>query len=364
MKQHVLPYHYYVQDDLVNFWKKLGTENRNVLFIFGLGFDPRCVPALRNIAIIFKKGAKVKTCCARFTNLFDEQLDENRKNTQDCLSSIRYITDSMSNANFQHTEIEVNMFSLDRKLIGEKLLIDEFEECYANDLSSFTDIIVDISTFPRSLMYALIGYLWKKREENQNLFAVLTEVPSTTIIEESDYTTPSYIFEDVKSSENKHVIWIPVLGGRIERFEHIHNFLNPADIFPIIPFSSTNPRAGDEILLASKIPLFEKWGVPFSNVMYASGDVPFDVFRKILDIVQEQGSLSADISVVVSALSGRSLSLGVLLAALRSNLAICHAQPITYNISSQDRDKIKLDCESAVPTIYWLDGQLYETSIK
>ena len=251
MNQPILPYHYYVQDNLVTFWDKLGTKNRNILFIFGLGFDPRCVPALRNIGTIFKKDARVKTCCARFTNLFDEQLDENRKNTQDCLNYIRYYTDSMSNENFQHTEIEVNMFSLERELIGEKLLIDEFRECYESELDSFSDIIIDISTFPRSLMYALLGYLWKRRKKSQNLFAVLTEVPSTTIIEESDYITPSYMFENPDNLEDKHVIWIPVLGGRIERFEHIHDFLKPADIFPIIPFPSSNPRSGDQILLAS-----------------------------------------------------------------------------------------------------------------
>lgn len=364
MKKKSWPYYYYIQDTFVSFWNKLGIEKRNVLFIFGMGFDPRCIPGLRHVFSTFKRGAAVSTCCARFTNLFDEQLDENRKNTFDCLQQSRYFTNAMSGSDFQHNEIEVNMFSVRREFIGDIILIEEFKECYEQSFDSYTDIIVDISTFPRSLVYSLLGFLWTRRRRKQNLFAILTEVASSYVIEEYDYTPPTFMLGKTPVIEPNETLWIPVLGGRIERFEHIHNFLNPSDIFPIIPFTSSNPRGGDDILLSSRVPLFEKWKVPFQNVMHASGDIPFDVYRKIIDIVNERRKISADISIVVSALSGRSLSLGVLLAALTENLAVCHAQPISFKVSSLDRDRIKQECESVIPMIYWLDGQLYETDVE
>lgn len=360
MSNRIPPYHYYVQDGLSSFWQKFGTKSRKILFIFGVGFDPRCVPGLRIMGELFKEEAELHTCCIRFTNFFDEHLEENRKYTQECLNQIRNLINRMSDDSFKHTEIEVNMFSRSKQLIGEELLIDEFQDCFASKFDSYTDIILDISAFPRTLMYALLSYLWGLRKRGQNLFAVLTETPSVVTVDESDYVAPSFMFGQDNAIKEKSIIWIPVLGGRIERFENIHEFLKPDEIFPIIPFPSKDPKAGDHILLNSRVQLFEKWNVPLLNVMYASGDIPFDIFRKIKDIVDQQSPFFTKGSVVVSALSGRSLSLGVLLAALWSELAICHAQPITYKISNMDRDVIKSECENVDPTIYWLDGQLYE----
>ena len=77
-------------------------------------------------------------------------------------------------------------------------------------------------------------------------------------------------------------------------------------------------------------------------MLYASGSIPWDVFRKIADFVESQAGLRRDTSVVVSALSGRSLSLGVLMAALWCDLFVCHAQPTTYTILRRERNALKL----------------------
>jgi hypothetical protein len=354
------PYYFNVQRPFKHFWDEYGASNRKVLFIFGLGFDPRCVPALQSVANTFVSDCYVNTVCTRFTNLWDGGLKENAEHTRECLAAVRRITDALSGANYAHYEIEVNLFSDTREIIGAELLKEEFETAVGSRLSEFTEVIIDISAFPRVLMYSLLTHLWKKRQPGQNLFAVLTDVDINVPIVESAYFDPVFIFTPDDSLPEDHSLWIPILGNNPEPLQQIYEFLEPADVFPILPFPSRDPRRGDEIILKNKH-LFETWKVPFTNIMYASAHVPFDIYRKIHEVVQSNARICemSGSSIVVSAISGRSLSLGVLLAALQCNLKVCHIQPSTYKVPGQ-RPLLWEACGRATQTIYWLNGEVYD----
>lgn len=362
--EYLPPYNIYLRQPLGEFWSEYGSQDRKVLFIFGVGFDPRCIPALREISKLVGNGARLDTFCTRFTNLQDRQLDTNREYTAECLRDIHGILRGLSGNEFRHYEVEVNMFSDRGELIGDRLLLEEFEDCLKGRLEEYTDVIVDISAFPRTLVFALLSLLWRSRP-NMNLFAVLTETPDVPVkIDEYDHGRPTMLGE-IKLNRNARILWIPVLGGAVMRFKKIKGFLEPKgspepiEIVPIIPFPARNPRVGDDILLAAQN-LFRDWDIPFRNVMYASADNPFDVFRKIQDIVEKYRKVFGEqVEIVVSALSGRSLSLGVLLAALHSDLVMCHAQPKSYYIRPSVRKQLKLTCTQVMPTLYWLNGDLY-----
>ena len=355
------PYDIYLRRPLVPFWSNYGVRSRKVLFVFGVGFDPRCIPALRVVGELFSRRAELHTFCTRFTNLRDRQLRENSAYTAECLREIHRILKGLSGRRFRHYEVEVNMFSEQGALIGDRLLLNEFKDCLGAKLGEYTDIIVDISAFPRTLVFALLSYLWHERRKEtpmKNLFAVLTETPLSVTIKEGDHGRPTMLGEN-KLDRGASTLWIPVLGGALERFKKIKEYLEPLDIVPIIPFPARLPRAGDDILLAAQN-LFRDWDIPFGNVMYASAENPFDVFRKIQDIVEKYRKVFGPQSaIVVSALSGRSLSLGVLLAALHSELVMCHAQPKSYKIERRMRMQLNSACKNVMPTLYWLDGELY-----
>lgn len=352
------PYDIYLRQPLDEFWSEYGVKDRKVLFVFGVGFDPRCIPALKVIGKIFNQGAHLDTFCTRFTNLRDKQLTDNSRYTAECLRNIHAILRSLSGDRFRHYEVEVNMFSDRGNLVGDQILLREFEDCLKGRLEEYTDVIVDISAFPRTLVFALLSLLWHRRP-TKNLFAVLTETPDVAVkIEEDDHGSPTTL-GGAKLDFNSRILWIPVLGGALMRFKKIKEFLNPFDIVPIIPFPARNPRVGDNIILAARN-LFSDWDIPFRNVMYASAENPFDVFRKIQDIVDKYRRVfGPQFSIVVSALSGRSLSLGVLLAALHSDLVMCHAQPKSYFIKPGVRKQLWRTCDNVMPTLYWLDGELY-----
>src|ERR1051325_3873813 len=159
------PYDIYLRRPLVPFWSNYGVRSRKVLFVFGVGFDPRCIPALRVVGELFSRRAELHTFCTRFTNLRDRQLRENSAYTAECLREIHRILKGLSGRRFRHYEVEVNMFSEQGALIGDRLLLNEFKDCLGAKLGEYTDIIVDISAFPRTLVFALLSYLWHERRK-------------------------------------------------------------------------------------------------------------------------------------------------------------------------------------------------------
>ena len=361
---HTVPsYHYHVQTDFEQFWASRRCEAKRILFIFGLGFDPRCVPAFRAASKALSRAERFDTLCLRFKNPEDGNLAENTKGTIECLAEIEAICGSLPGARFRHDQLEVNLFDSGGGYDGHRRLVSAFTQAFTESITVYTDIIVDISAFPRSLMYSVLTRLRRDTKPLQNLFAVLSEVSIAVDMQEDGYSDPHYIVPPSGRAATDHptqpVVWIPVLGGAIERLAKIYDYLKPKEVFPIVPFPTRDPRAGDRIVLRSR-QLFDEWHVPFANIMYACGDVPFDIYRKIHDIVSRYRSFMRTDEMVVSALSGRSLSLGVLLAAWQHDLPVCQIQPKTYRLASPSREELRLAALKASVTLFWLSGEIYQ----
>lgn len=354
-------YNYFVQEEFSSFWKRYGPDGRRVLFIGGLGFDPRCIPALRKTVGLFTEADQLVTMCARFTNLHDPHLQHNLRGTAASLNVIREIARKNRAQDRYHFEVEVNLFDAAGSQIGDALLIREFDSCVGASYNTFTDVIVDVSAFPRSMMYTLLGHLWRLRHPQQNLFVVYTQTHSSFPVEEGEYVDASYVRGERHVKKSGEQVWIPILGGGMERLAAVYKFLKPEDVFPIIPFPEADARRGDELLTQARKMIFEDWGVPFENIMYASGSTPWDVFRKIVDFAEVHRVTKPAANLVVSALSGsRALSVGALTASLWRDLYMCHSQPTRYYMSDADRQSASKECKSAKSTLFWLAGELYE----
>lgn len=353
-------YNYYVQEPMRHFWGGYGTRRRRVLFLGGLGFDPRCVPAISQAVDVFQDADEFVTFFARFTNLHDPHLDHNLTGTAECLRAIRAAVAANRAGDRFHYEVEVNLFDENFNQIGDDLLIKEFDDCLGSVVDTFTDIIVDASAFPRSMMYTLISHLWRNRAPKQNLFCVLTHTPTAVNVVEGNYVDASYVRGDQHVRKIGPQIWLPIIGGNQERLSAIFDYLRPEDVFPIVPFPDSTARLGDALLTASRRSVFAEWGTPFENVMYASGSVPWDVFRKIVDFAEIHRKSRPDVTLVLSAMSGRTLSLGALLAALWCDLHLCHSQPTEYYMSDAARRVVSDECSEALVSQFWLAGEVYE----
>src|ERR1041385_3623151 len=153
------PYNFYLQEEFNSFWKSYDFRGRKVLFIFGIGFDPRCVPALEGLASeMLRANASMHTLAVRFTNIFDEVREINEGYTNDMLARVRVVTAGLRGALYQHTELEVRLFDSDRKVCGDGSLVAEIQKRYGDTLQLYTDIVIDISALPRPLADSVIAY--------------------------------------------------------------------------------------------------------------------------------------------------------------------------------------------------------------
>jgi hypothetical protein len=367
---HLPPYHVNYHGPFDQFWKSYGHRDRRILFIFGAGYDPRAIPALATVRRLLGEVATLDTFCARFTNRSDDNFADNSRRSDICLAFLRQLTREMTAKELYHHEVEVDMFDDGLNVIGDQQIQTEFDDTVGRRLDTYTDVIVDVSAFPRVLLFTLLRHIWKRRPDG-NLFALLTEAPIEVRIAERGHGTPRYLGDP--PNRDTRILWVPVLGAAIERFRTLYEFLKPFDVVPIVPFPAKNPRVGDNIIIDAWHGPFDRWKVPLTNVMYASADNPFDVFRKLVDVVESLKVFrdenagpyyDQDLSVIVSALSGRSLSLGVLLAALHEGLTLCHSQPTSYELEEKTFLDLLALCsrDELVPTVYWLAGDLYRSA--
>lgn len=111
-----------------------------------------------------------------------------------------------------------------------------------------------------------------------------------------------------------------------------------AELCPIIPFPSLDPRRGDQLLLECRAVLQGEIGDERLNVIYAHESDPMDVFQTIArmeNIRRKVFSVTGRQAVTVLSPSGwRVGSLGMVLAAIAFNLPLLYVETISYTTST------------------------------
>src|SRR5262249_32979844 len=148
--------------------------------------------------------------------------------------------------------------------------------------------------------------------------------------------------------------------------EKIHNKIKSAciEICPILPFPASSLRRVDEIVVNHADIFFEGLLISADNLLLCDERMPFDIYRKILEVEQyyrtRLGSLPdiGKVKTVVSPLSSKTLSLGMLLAGTERSMPICHVEPGTYDVQATEDGKL-LGSSSWEPLEIWLAGEPY-----
>lgn len=232
-------------------------------------------------------------------------------------------------------------------------------------LKAYTDIIVDISGMPRGAFFPLLAYLVHLAEagEFQNLHVSIVEDPEVdSRISGREYGQADYLHTFRHQGEDK-IVWLPLLGdSEVTRIEKIHNRIKGAciEICPILPFPAKSLRRVDDVAVRHAELLFEGLLVSADNLILCDERNPFDVYRKILDIEEyyhgRLGTIPAmgKVTTVVSPLSSKSLSLGMLLAAIERKLPVCHVEAGTYYFEATGATDANY-----FPTEIWIAGEPY-----
>ncbi|OAI12787.1 hypothetical protein A1507_18635 [Methylomonas koyamae] len=160
-------------------------------------------------------------------------------------------------------------------------------------------------------------------------------------------------------------LWVPQLSeDKVQATSTMYKKLFPvAEVCPILPFPSQNPRRGDNILFEYQDALTQEWGSSLLNIIYAHESNPLDVYRSVStlhgireQVFQETGEMPVTI---LSPAGWRIGSLGMLLAAIELNLPVLYVETLGYTSDSGVPAEVMLPNPDLKWHI-WLTGDVYK----
>ncbi len=358
--------------DFDQFWKKyLSQDDKKILFILGLGFDPRALNCLKiiqknntNSTINFQV-MQYDTSLSH-KSYMRELLNRNKKELESMIPKEKWNTKTV------------------RMMSGQEyaMSVDAVKSISKSDLENYTDIVIDISAMPNGVYFPITRKIldWINHKEIQqsngkkiNFHIVVSENAEfdgmIKEIDSSEKVTFMHKFGAVlqlESIKNLPKIWIPLLGERQKtQLEKINAEISPKETSPIFPMPSVDPYRSKNLLLNYREFLFDTLDINPRNFIFSSEQNPFETCRKIYETAHfsyDSFRALGGCHVVLSALSSKLLSVGCLLAAYElrnegSNVGIAHVENQTYDIDNiKEIDKIK---DKSIPCTLWLTGECY-----
>jgi hypothetical protein len=350
-----------------------GNSQRAICFIMGRGFDPRMNLGLstilngypqhsyRVVALEFSEGPNSPS--NRYASLVEQNSEE-----------LSRLTEGRASVEPR----EVTIWSPDGRRVGSRAAANLFQQ--PDELKDYTDIVVDISSLPRSIFYPLVAkllYLVERQPERTsrlNLFVLVSEnseidqrIVDEGVDEEADYVDLFRSGADRMASARHPKVWVPILGeSQALQLRRIHDLVTPDEICPVLPSPSLVPRRADMLLAEYHGLLFDQMRVEPQNFIYASERNPFEVYRQMCRTIQHYNQVLKSLGgcrTVVSSVSSKLLSVGGLLAAYelkraKLDIAIAHVEAQGYSIVEEET--IRGLVESSSLFALWLSGECYD----
>lgn len=168
-------------------------------------------------------------------------------------------------------------------------------------ITDHTDIILDVTSLPRVLFLALLNGLLNRlipdklvtnalTAQGANLQVVVADDPILDAQIRSEdprndlVTIPGFssaLHEE--AVQDWPLVWFPILGenrsGQLQRVAT--EIPKSAEICPILPHPSRDPRRADRLIIEYKEPLFDSRGTPTGNILYAHESNPFEAYRQL-----------------------------------------------------------------------------------
>jgi hypothetical protein len=84
------------------------------------------------------------------------------------------------------------------------------------------------------------------------------------------------------------LVWFPILGeNRFSQLQRVSTEIpKSAEICPILPHPSRDPRRADRLIIEYKEPLFDSRRTPAGNILYAHESNPFEAYRQLFLAMQ------------------------------------------------------------------------------
>jgi len=229
-------------------------------------------------------------------------------------------------------------------------------------LDQQTDILLDVSSIPRvvylALLTAILNKLVPNKEAPNALFAngvnfqvlvaedaaldakIRSEDPSNELILIPGFSGALH----AESLQDWPLVWFPILGeNKLGQLEKVMTLAIPAnaEICPVLPHPSRDPRRADRLLREYRQPLFDARETPTGNILLAHESHPFEAYRQLLNAMERYRKsmrILGGCRLVVTPLASKLITLGAGLACFEMRpttgadfgIAIPYAEPTRY----------------------------------
>lgn len=359
----------------IHFWKNYLKNKKDILYILGLGFDPRTLNGIKLIYNIDGKG-KRDVLSVRYFQSKEEEL--NNISTFEVRNHQIELESFLQSKRAKH-EVRPIIIRDEQKSIASikaNNIIENIER-----IKSYSDVIVDISAMPRGVFMPLINKLLKIIDEHGsekiNLHVIVTENyrMDSLIVDQGVEQTAEFIYglsiPNITLIQKYKEVWITIIGEQqLEQYEKIRNSLDPVSTCVILPFPSKQLRRGDELINTYQDKILNDKDFDIKNILYADEQNPFQVYRLIRNTI-ERHRLSLKIfegaKVIISVLSSKLLTVGAFLAAYESKsleienkdlkVGIKHVDSISHKFAANKESSEILEHNELFHM--WLTGEPY-----
>lgn len=358
-----------------------------LLYIAGRGFDVRAQSVMREF-VAGQQGTGRQTVSAKLLLLgfhgyeLDDEIEGLTQENAAALEAVFAPLGETVTVNVAPPEGEDETSASDALRQRVKAVLDEIE--------GKTDIILDVSSLPRATYLALLTNILQKLVPSKGLeqgaehplyanginFQVLVaedakldghiraEDPSNDLV-----NIPGFFATwQLESVQDWPLVWFPVLGeGRVNQLQKIAGSIpTEAEVCPVVPHPSKDPRRADRLLVEYREPLFDSRKTPTSNILYAHESQPFEAYRQLLGAMkryQNSMAILGGCRLVMTPLGSKLITLGAGLACFemrpadwnaKYGVAIPHAEPRRYVASVDALRQSKPDV-----SVLLLTGEAY-----
>ncbi len=309
----------------IEFWKGyLLKQHRDILYVNGIGFDPRTLSGIENIYGIGGEGRRDVLSVRYFQSDEEQNNDVSSPIVKSHIQELEIFLKTLKNSN--HEVIPLITRSEQKSIASIKAynIVNTIDR-----IKPYSDVIVDISAMPRGIFIPLLNKLLRLiddyKESVINLHVIVTEnykldaqIEDQGVEQSAEYIHGLSI-PDLTNTQDYREIWIAILGEKqLEQYESIRSSLNPVSTCAILPFPSKNLRRGDDLLVHYQDKLLNDSDFDMKNIIYADEQNPFQVYRlitKTIDRHNQSLAIFGGSKVIISALSSKLLTVGAFLAA-------------------------------------------------
>jgi hypothetical protein len=354
--------------ELNDTWDRLFRRRASrILFISGRGFDLRARRVMEafveNVQESRHKIEEAKLLLVGFSGYaLSEEL---RQQTEDNAAALSETFRAIGVVE----EVTIGPGAGDEEDVSASHALRQGTDAVLGHVGGQTDIILDVSSLPRVVYLALLTNLLSRLipqknatnalsagginlqvlvAEDANLDAAIKPVdPSNNLIVIPGFSGALYL----EGFREKPLVWFPVLGeNRVSQLQKVitaAEIPSNAEICPILPHPSRDPRRSDRLLVEYREPLFDSRQTPVTNIMYVHEAHPFEAYRQLLGAMtryRDSMDVLGGSRLVVTPLGSKLVTLGVGLACFEMRpddidapygVAIPYAEPTRYEVSGE-----------------------------